>query len=101
MSDIRLIETIGTVHSEAAANDLNIEDAYAGQSESFTIEVNGDIKEGDEEKLTSIKLRRPFVKVSLPWVKLTDENGAAWAEGLKNVRIVYATGRALYTQFYV
>ena len=61
LSDIRLIETIGTVHSEAAANDLNIEDAYAGQSESFTIEVNGDIKEGDEEKLTSIKLRRPFV----------------------------------------
>ena len=32
LSDIRLIETIGTVHSEAAANDLNIEDAYAGQS---------------------------------------------------------------------
>ncbi len=101
LSDIRLIETIGTVHSEAAANDLNIEDAYAGQSESFTIEVNGDIKEGDEEKLTSIKLRRPFVKVSLPWVKLTDENGAAWAEGLKNVRIVYETGSALYTRFNV
>lgn len=66
LSDIRLIETIGTVHAETAANEADIEDAYAGQSETFTIEASGAVKEGDEEKLTSIKLRRPFVKLSLP-----------------------------------
>lgn len=101
LSDIRLIEVIGAAHAEAAANGTDIEDAYAGQSEPFTIEANGDIKEGDEEKLTSIKLRRPFVKVSLPWVKLTDASGSAWTKGLKNIRIVYETGNTLYTQFSV
>ena len=59
------------------------------------------MKEGDEDKLTSIKLRRPFVKLSLPWVKLTAEDGSAWTEALKDIRIVYETGNALYTQFNV
>lgn len=101
LSDIHLIETIGTLHAAAAANETDIEDAYAGQSETFTIEANGAVKEGDEDKLTSIKLRRPFVKLSLPWVKLTAEDGSAWTEALKDIRIVYETGNALYTQFNV
>ena len=99
LSDIRLIETIGTVHAETAANEADIEDAYAGQSETFTIEASGAVKEGDEEKLTSIKLRRPFVKLSLPWVKLTTEDGSVWTDALRNIRIVYETGNVLYTQF--
>ena len=99
LSDIRLIETIGTVHAETAANEADIEDAYAGQSETFTIEASGAVKEGDEEKLTSIKLRRPFVKLSLPWVKLTTEDGSVWTDALRNIRLVYETGKVLYTQF--
>lgn len=101
LTDIRLNEAVGQTHKEVAANEKDIEDAYAGKSESFTIEANGDIKEGDEDKLTSIKLRRPFVKMSLPWVKLTDIDGDAWTESLKNIRIVYEAGSTLYTQFNV
>lgn len=99
LSDIKLNEEIDPVHAKAAADEMNIEDAYTGQSEAFTIEANGAVKEGDEEKLTSIKLRRPFVKLSLPWVKLINANGGEWEEELKNIRIVYESDNNLYTCF--
>lgn len=102
LSDIRLIEAIGSAtYAEAVANETDIEDAYAGQSETFTIKADGSVKAEDADKLTSIKLRRPFVKLSLPWVKLTTTSGNNWAEALENVRIVYDedSKNVLYTQF--